>query len=107
MWTAAFWKATAERAVKTFAQSVLALLVVGAGFADLDWATIASVSGVAALASVLTSIVSGYVGERGSPSLGGETLQYQPRHAAPESRTVYSSDQKSDAAWHPNDGPDA
>lgn len=50
--------ATANRAVRTFAQSAAALIGSGAlGFTDLDWARIASVSGVAAVVSVLTSIV--------------------------------------------------
>ncbi len=50
-------KAAAIRAVKTFAQTAVALIGTGAvGFTDLDWVRIASVSGVAAVLSVLTSI---------------------------------------------------
>jgi hypothetical protein len=56
--TAAFWKGATERAIKTAAQSLLAVLgVTGIGFGDVDWTASLSVAGVAALASVLTSIV--------------------------------------------------
>lgn len=58
MWTIQFWKAAGERALWTFAQSALATLgVIGIGFGDVNWITIASVGGVAAIASVLKSIV--------------------------------------------------
>lgn len=51
-----FWLGVAERAVKTFAQALLAGLVVGQTLAATDWATLVSVATVAALASVLTSL---------------------------------------------------
>lgn len=45
------------RALKTAAQTAVALIGTGAvGFTDLDWVRIASVSGVAALVSLLTSL---------------------------------------------------
>lgn len=45
------------RAVKTAAQTAIALIGTGAvGFTDLDWARIASVAGVAAVLSLLTSV---------------------------------------------------
>ncbi len=50
-------KAAGIRAVKTFAQTAVALIGTGAvGFTDLDWLKIASVSGVAAVLSLLTSV---------------------------------------------------
>lgn len=50
-------KAAGVRAIKTAAQSAIALIGTGAvGFTDLDWLQIASVSGVAAVLSILTSI---------------------------------------------------
>ncbi len=73
MWTVAFWKAAAERAVKTFAQSLVAYFVAGsvAGLFDVNWGDALSVAGLATLVSVLTSIGSSAVGPNG-PSLGGE-----------------------------------
>lgn len=56
--TLAFWKATVERAVRTFAQSALALFAGdGIGLVDVDWGEVASVGGLAAVAAVLTAIV--------------------------------------------------
>lgn len=45
------------RAIKTAAQTAASLIGTGAvGFTDLDWIQIASVSGVAAVLSLLTSV---------------------------------------------------
>jgi hypothetical protein len=64
MFTKTFWKDTAERAVKTFAQSMAAVLTAGVtGVLDVDWMNALSVSLLAALVSVLTSVGSGYVGD--------------------------------------------
>ena len=55
-----FAGAAAIRAVKTFAQTMVALIGTGAvGFTDLDWVQIFSVSGVSAILSVLTSVATG------------------------------------------------
>lgn len=77
MFTAAFWKATAERAIKTFAQGLLAAIGTGAtGLLDVAWASALSFAGLAALISVLTSLASARIGRSGAPSLGGlEVLQ--------------------------------
>jgi hypothetical protein len=73
MTTAVFWKATAERAVKTFAQSAAALLTANAsGLLEVDWQQVASVAGLAAVLSLLTSVGSSRVGEPG-PSLVSTT----------------------------------
>lgn len=57
MITAAFWKATAERAVRTFAQAELALLSGdGLGILDVDWGQALSVGGLAAVLALLTAI---------------------------------------------------
>lgn len=57
--TLSFWKDAAVRAIKTFAQVVLALLGTGyVGITSLDWAHLLGVASTAALASVLTSVSS-------------------------------------------------
>lgn len=57
LWTTAFWKGAAERAIKTFCQTAVGYFIVGTtGLLNLDFITLASVSGAAAVASVLTSI---------------------------------------------------
>jgi hypothetical protein len=74
MFTAAFWAAAFERAVKTFAQALLATLAAGPfGVLDAPWQTAASLAGMAALLSILTSMASSSKGNPG-PSLAGEQL---------------------------------
>lgn len=55
-----YWKkwavAALVRAVKTFAQTVVAGLAVGAAFHDINWASLLSVAGVAFVASIFTSL---------------------------------------------------
>jgi hypothetical protein len=70
IWTGAFWKAAAERAVKTFAQTEAALLTAaGTGLLDTDFKVSLSVSGMAAVVSLLTSIASDVVTNGDGPSL--------------------------------------
>ena len=58
MFTLAFFSGLAERAIKTFAQSLLGVIgVTGLGFGDVDWGLALSAAGLAALASALTSVV--------------------------------------------------
>lgn len=82
MLTKQFWLATIERAIKTAAQAAVAILTAGmTGLLDVDWVQLASVSGLAAVVSLLTSIGGGAV--KGEPSYGGEHLKdYEPAHAA-------------------------
>lgn len=57
MFSILFWRAALERSVKTFAQSAAALLVGNtSGLLDTDWVGVLSVSGLAAVVSVLTSL---------------------------------------------------
>ena len=51
--------AAGVRAIRTFAQTFVAFLTVGASMADIDWKLAASVSVVAMIASILTSIGTG------------------------------------------------
>ena len=75
MLTAAFWGAALERALKTVAQVLLSLLLVG-DFAlnvfQYDWVPALGIAGGAFLISLLTSILSAPVSPAGSPSLVGE-----------------------------------
>lgn len=67
---ASFWKQTAERAIKTVAQTLIALLAAGPlDVLSVDWETALSVSLGAGLLSVLSSIVSRPIGTQpNSPS---------------------------------------
>ena len=49
-------KAALIRAVKTFAQTAAATITVGATMAEVDWLRALSVSGVAFVLSILTSL---------------------------------------------------
>lgn len=70
----AFWIAVAERAVKTFAEALVALFVAGITILNIDWVQALSVAGTAALVSVLTSIASVPVGKFDGPSLVDEAI---------------------------------
>lgn len=65
MWTKKFWVASAERAIKTAAQTALALITADGVFSvvDVNWEDGAGVVALAVLASVLTSVVSSGVGD--------------------------------------------
>ena len=57
LWTREFWAGATERAVKTIAQTVVAVVgVAGTGLLSVDWVQTLSVAAAAGLASVLTSI---------------------------------------------------
>lgn len=69
MWEGKFWKATAERAIRTAAQAILALLGTDvAGILQVDWVQTVSVAALAAFLSVMMSIVATGVGDHESPS---------------------------------------
>lgn len=75
MFTLAFFSGLTERAIKTFAQSLLAVIgVTGLGFGDVDWPLALSAAGLAALASVLTSVV--------APGFTAGATEPQGRHEA-------------------------
>jgi hypothetical protein len=78
-----FLKALLERAVKTFCQSLVAMLGAGAvNILEVPWQAALSVSLGAAVISVLTSIGSSGFGNEG-PSLAGERLEPEPPAAPP------------------------
>lgn len=49
-------KAAGIRALKTFCQTAISMITVGATLTEVDWVTIGSVSLVAAILSLLTSL---------------------------------------------------
>ena len=76
--TGQFWSAAVERAVKTFAQTALAVIgLAGVTPADVDWQQVLLAAAFGALASVLTSVASAGAGNPG-PSLASEELVPPP-----------------------------
>ena len=70
MFTTLFLRQSVERAVKTFAQTIVALA--GAKQMDwmtLDWKQLLATSAIAAVLSILTSIASDKFGPTSSPSI--------------------------------------
>lgn len=51
-----WWKAAIIRAIKTIAQTAVGMITVGAAISEINWLHILSVSLVAGLVSLLTSI---------------------------------------------------
>ena len=56
IFTKAWLKAAAIRAIKTYAQAALSMLTVGQAFAEVNWISVCSIAGVAAVISILTSL---------------------------------------------------
>ena len=52
-------KDIAERAIKTYVQSLLGFLSVGMALSEIDWLHALSVATVSALISILTNIIGG------------------------------------------------
>jgi hypothetical protein len=70
VFTLIFWKAIAERGLKTFVEAWAAALVADAGgLIDADWIGSLSIAGMATLIAVLLNIGVG-LSTNGSPSLG-------------------------------------
>ena len=59
-------KAAGIRALKTFAQTAVAMVTVGSAISDINWINVLSISAVAAVCSLLTSVA-------GLPELKGES----------------------------------
>ena len=88
IWTIVFWRATTERAIKTLAQTAAALIVAaGTGLLDTDWLTVASVAGMAAVVSLLTSIASDAATGDGPSLGGGEVVAGSATVTAPDDDT--------------------
>jgi hypothetical protein len=91
IFTRSFLVATFERALKTFAQALLAFIpAAGTGAVpELNWGDMLVLSGYAALASLLFSIVSSGVGGTG-PSLANEVISPPAVDPGPEDGATVS-----------------
>lgn len=73
MFNKKFWTEATERALKTFAQFVLALQAGDAlNIFDLDWKQVISAAVAGVIFSYATSIVSAGINKKGTPSLVDE-----------------------------------
>jgi len=81
MLTKAFWTATAERVIASFAGAVIAILTAdGFDVLSADWGGILTGGGIAALVSLLKALVASRVGDNPGPSLANETVTTTGRH---------------------------
>lgn len=96
VWTWEWWKAALERALKTLAQTLIALI--GAeqvNVISLEWANLLGIAATAALISVLTSLASAQFGNPG-PSLADEGIVTAAPKTGPDSRASEFNDQMID-----------
>lgn len=80
MFTAPFWVDAGERALRTFAQALVSVFVAGVTILSVPWADALAVAATAALVSVLTSVASVDLGQRGTAS----AVDYTGRHRLEE-----------------------
>lgn len=59
MFTKKFWKAAGTRAIKTMAQSAVGVIGSSVVISDVNWIVVVSVSALAGVTSILTSIITG------------------------------------------------
>lgn len=52
-----FWKAAGIRAIRTMAQTAVAMLPAAAMVTDVDWCVVAGTAALSGITSILTSIV--------------------------------------------------
>lgn len=79
MFTKEFWKAAAERAIKTGAQSVLTAYFVGdvaLNALQADWLNMAGIGAGGVVLSILTSLASGH--KDGNPSVTNAEVIAKP-----------------------------
>ena len=75
IWTADFWKSTAERVIRTFAQAFAAAFVADAtGIIGANWEAIISISGGAALVALMTCIAANITTHEGPGFTKSENL---------------------------------
>ena len=70
MFTTSFWKSAAERAIKTVAQALIAVLAATTfDWFSADWQAIAGTAATAGVLSLLSSIASAGIADKGTPSI--------------------------------------
>jgi len=70
MFTTSFWKSAAERAIKTVAQALIAVLAATTfDWFTADWQAIAGTAATAGVLSLLSSIASAGIADKGTPSI--------------------------------------
>ncbi len=70
MFTKSFWTAAVERAIRTVAQALVAVIAATSfDWFSADWRAIAGTALTAGVLSLLTSIASAGIGDKGTPSL--------------------------------------
>ena len=70
MFTTTFWKSAAERAIKTVAQALIAVIAATTfDWFTADWQAIAGTAATAGVLSLLSSIASAGIGDKGTTSL--------------------------------------
>jgi len=69
MFSITWLKDAAERAIKTFAQTLLSLMTLGTAITDVNWGSALAISGTAVVVSFLTSVLSAGIGNSGTASL--------------------------------------
>lgn len=57
MFTKEFWMDLVERVISTFAETFVGCVTIGAGFGQIDWVEILSISGVAAVTTLLKAFI--------------------------------------------------
>lgn len=82
MWTKIFWIDAADRAIRTFAQALLATITVGDAVYHVDWAAGLGIAATAAIASLLTSVATSKVGDAGTAAIVAPNAHTGGEHAA-------------------------
>lgn len=79
IWTATFWKATAERVIGTAAAAFIAAIGDAVLFGDVTWERVGSYVLLASIVTVAKALIAGTGGD--GPGFGGaETLDGNPRN---------------------------
>lgn len=89
MFSKDFLKAAAERAAKTFVQTLAALITASRfDWFSADWGQLLGTAAAAAVASVLTSMASEPFGPTGTPSLVAEPpkIESKPVYGKPDNK---------------------